>query len=267
MRGAASSFAVAGLLWWTAGAADGTRRPALTSEAVTALLDEAGKARKDGAPADGLAAAEKLLRFSPREPRYLALKAEMRGLAGEFRAEAAAWEEYAAVAPFPTEACPSLGRAYERAGDAARGLEAHRRCLSWDPTKTDLKLYYGRALESAGRAGEAESLYREILAASPRYSDAALFLGRILLRRDEVAGAAALIDPVLARSPKNPDALLFGAMLERRRGKNARAKELLRRGIELSPGYADLHLVLASLLENEGDAAGAARHRALAAPR
>lgn len=267
MRGALASLALAWALWWTAGAADGTRRPSLTAEAVRALLEDAAAARKEGRPRDALKAAERLLRFSPREPRYLALKAELLGLSGDAAPEAAAWEEYAAVAPFPTEACPALGRAYERAGDAARGLEAHRRCLSWDPSKSDLKLYHGRALEGAGRAAEAERLYREILAASPRYSDAALFLGRILLRRDEVPGAAALIEPVLARAPKNPDALLFGAMLERRRGRPERAKELLRRGIEVSPAYADLHLVLASVLEAEGDAAGAARHRALGAAR
>lgn len=267
MRGALASLCLSAGLFWSAGSADGTRRPALTAEAIRALLDEAGAARQSGRPRDGVVAADKLLRVSPREPRYLALKAELLGLAGDARAEAAAWEDYAAVAPFPTEACPALGRAYERAGDAARGLEAHRRCLSWDPGKADLKLWYGRALEGAGRAAEAEPLYHDILETSPRYSDAALFLGRIRLRRDDVAGAAQLIEPVLARAPKNPDALLFGALLERRRGRPDKAKELLRRGIELSPDYADLHLVLAGILEGQGDAAGAAKHRARAAPR
>jgi tetratricopeptide (TPR) repeat protein len=238
-----ASAALAAALWWTGGSADGTRRPELSPERAASLAASA-EAAKTGDAKAGLADVARLLRASPREPRYLSLRAALVGRVEGPAAEAAAWEEYAAVAPFPTEACPALGRAYGRAGAPEKALDAHKRCLSWDPTNVDLRLAYARALSAAGRDAEAEALYRGILKDAPADDDAALLLGGLLLRRGDAKGAAALIEPLAARKPDDPDALLFAAMLDRERGDLARAETRLRRVLVLSPGYADAKTVL-----------------------
>lgn len=246
-----ASAALATALFWTGGTADGTRRVSLSPGEAAALVARAEAARS-GDARDGLAAVRRLLRASPREPRYLALRAELAGKAEGPAAEAAAWEAYASVAPFPTEACPMLGRAYDRAGEATKALDAYRRCLDWDPTKADQRLAYAKALAAAGRGAEAEELYRRVLRDTPDYDDAALLLGGLLLRRGDAAGAAKLIEPVAARRKDDPDALLFSAMLARDRGDLAGAETRLRRVLSLSPDYEDAKVLLDQVLSKRG---------------
>lgn len=256
---ASGRLLLAAALYATAGRANGERRPRLGSQQAKALWDQCRAKRKGGNHRGSLALVHRLLRSFPDSHIYLEFEAENYGLLGDARSEAAAWELYMQVAPFPTTACPQLGRAYSRLGFSDKAFEAHRRCLSLYPSNPDLMLYYALALQGRDRPDEAEKLYREILADYPGYHDAAIGLGRNLLRRDRLAEAEEILGPVVEKAKTNPDALLAGAELAEKKGNRPLAKERLRAAIALSPSYADLYRVLGRLCERDGDREGARR--------
>ena len=250
---ALAAFAGAALLLSASARFDGTKRIVLTPERAAELYDAALVARNNGRARELLTAVDKLLSAYPRDGRYLELQATAFNGLKDYRSEAASWEQYFAWSPAPLEACPRLGRAYERLDAGPKALDAHRRCLELDPEKTDLQLDYARALASAGRAAEAASIYESILKNYPGYLDAALFLGRLKLDSGDTAGAAALIEPVITVRPDNSDPLLFGALVDLETKNYARAESRVRRAIKESPRYTDLYRVLARICDARSD--------------
>ncbi|MDE2490303.1 MAG: tetratricopeptide repeat protein, partial [Elusimicrobia bacterium] len=252
---AAGSLALAAALWWTSGAVDLGRAPALDGARASRLWDEAVAARAAGRTAASLSAVERLLASFPNEPRYLELEAQELENAGRFRDAARSWELYLRTAPFPTEACATLGRDYARAGLPERQIDADRRCLALDPSKTDQMVTLGLALERADRDREAESLLREALARAPNDADAGVGLIRLLLKRGALAEARARSAGLLASQPDDTDVLLSAAQVARAAGDLPRARALLEKAIRASPGYEDLYRVLAGVESQQGDAA------------
>ncbi|PIR19127.1 MAG: hypothetical protein COV48_03715, partial [Elusimicrobia bacterium CG11_big_fil_rev_8_21_14_0_20_64_6] len=251
---AAAGLTAAAILLGAAAWTDGTRRPSLSPERAAVLWDAALVARNEGRSQEILAPVRRLLASYPRDGRYLELEAMSLGSLGDRRGEAQAWEQYLAWSPAPAEACPRLGRAYERLGNDPAALDAHRRCLALDPQKADLRLNYARALVSAGRNDEAEPIYESVLRDYPDYLDAALFLGRLKLNRGDHAAAAALIEPVIKARPNESDPLLFGALVDLAGGDLARAEARLRLALKDSPRYADLYRVLARVCNARNNA-------------
>ncbi len=206
---------------------------------------------------------ERLLASFPHEPRYLSFEAQtLEDLRRPLDA-AHAWELYAESAPFPTEACPHMGRDYAQAGFPELGLDAHRRCLAMDPSQPDLMLYLALALERAGRDGEALPLLDKLLERSPSYGDALAAKARILRRRGDVEGSERALSSLLAPGAEpSPDVLLAAAMNELELGRPQRARELLETAIKTSPQYADLYRVRLRAENAMKDSAAAARTRA-----
>ena len=261
----AAGAACAALLWWTASGLDLARRPALGPEEARALWDEADSARGAGRVGDGLDAVARLLAASPGEPRYLAFQAELFELAHRPLDAAKSWELYLRVSPTPAEACPSLGKDYVQAGLRERGLDADRRCLALDPSKSDLMVPYALSLERAGRDAEAAPLLREVLRRSPDDADAAVILSRLALKKGDVAEAARIVGEAMKYRPEDSDVLLAAARVAEARGDLREARGRLEAALRASPGYADVHRTLARVLANSGDAEGARRARAAAA--
>jgi tetratricopeptide (TPR) repeat protein len=256
---AAAGLALAAALRWTSGAADLARPPSLPDGAAKRLWDQAGSERATARDAAALSAVRRLLASFPHEPRYLSFEAQELERLGRPRDAARAWELFMLSAPFPTDACPSLGDDYARAGRADLALEAHRRCLALDPSKPDLMVYYARALENAGREDEAAALAAEALAADPRDADAATLVIRVRLKKGDLAAAKAASDALLAVRPDDTDALLSAALVARAGNDLPRARALLTRAIRASPGYADLYRVLITVEHMQGDEAAAAK--------
>ncbi|MFI5344898.1 MAG: tetratricopeptide repeat protein [Elusimicrobiota bacterium] len=259
---AGGSFVCAAGLWWIASSADLSRRPALEPERARELWDDAQSARSEGRLDECIGDVRRLLASYPGEPRYIGFQAEVLEQSRRYLDAARSWELYMTVAPFPTDACPSLGPDYVKAGRDADALDAERRCLALDPSKPDLMIPYALALERADRDAEAESLLMDALKRNEKNSDFAVALSRLRLKKGDVEGAAKLIDAVLPGDPENTDLLLSAARVSQARGDLKTARDRLDAAIKLSPGYADLYRVLAQVLEQGGDAAGARKARA-----
>jgi predicted Zn-dependent protease len=264
-RAAAGSLACAAVLWWTASGADLARRPGLSPDAARALWDDALSSRGQGRMRAALSAVGELLAAYPGEPRYLGLQTEILELAHRPLDAARSWERFLLVAPFPTDACPAIGRDYSKAGLPERELDADRRCLALDPSKPDLMVYYALALERAGRGAEAEPLLREALRQDPKDADAAVALARLRITASDLDGADAILAPMLALHADDSDVLLMAARVREERGDLQGARALLERAVLSSPGYADVRRILARVLAKAGDDEGARRARAAAA--
>lgn len=258
---AGGSLALAGLLWWTAASADPARPAPLDAPDAARLWEEA-VTRRDAAELDAsLRAIGRLLAAFPHEPRYLSFEAETLERAGRPLEAARSWELYVKSAPFPTEACPSLGKDYAAAGLADAALDAHRRCLALDPTKTDLMVYLAGALMRAGRDAEAAEVYAQAARRSPDDPDATLGAARLALKREDAASAETAVEPILKANPDNSDVLVVAAQVAFAKKDDARARTLLLHAAEVSPRYTDVFRLLLRAQNALGDAEGAAKTR------
>lgn len=76
-------------------------------------------------------------------------------------------------------------------------------------------------------------------------------------RAGNIDGAASGYRTVLAADPENAEALYLLGLTERQAGRPAEALALIRRAVDLSPNLLEARLNLASVLSQQGDAAGA----------
>jgi len=247
-----------GLIWGAArlpGIKDSSLSPTLAHELWTAAVS----AQRAGQFGETLRHLDPLLEAFPENPLYLSLLAESFMATGQFASSAAAWERFIPVAPFSIDACPGLGRAYEALEKNTEALDAHRRCLAMDSSKSDLMLYLALSVERNGTRGEAERLFRSVLARSPGYGDAQLGLARVLIRNGDLRQAEPLVIRALADSPENPDALLVAAMMAEKKNDPDTGIRHLTKAIRINPRYKDLYTVMARIYASKGDTAATAR--------
>jgi Putative Zn-dependent protease, contains TPR repeats len=204
---------------------------------------------QDWAKAAGLAS--KLRTTYPESDIYARVLAKAYHGLKRYDEEARVWESYMLIAPTPVDACPSVGNAWQKAGNSTKALQAFKRCWQLEPQNSDGIFNYALALERSGNSAEAATLYRAGLAQAPNNYDLSVGLGRVILRAGDAAEARRLAEQVLAARPEYSDALLlFGAALLKLNDREG-AKAALRRGIEVSPRYVDIYLALGRILEDE----------------
>ncbi|HAH06637.1 MAG TPA: hypothetical protein DCM05_08955 [Elusimicrobia bacterium] len=238
---------------WTASAAAGIRLPSMSPASAAQTLERLEDARAEDEPRKALRQVRRLLRSFPERPEYLRAEAELLTQLRDMKGAAADWEEFLAVAPFPAEACPQLGRAYEALGLPERGLDAHRRCYELDEGKPDPMLFYALALSGHRRYDEAEKLFQRILEISPGYTDARVGLIRVKIEQNRLEEAEKLLPETLRiAGGKSADALLTASMVAEKRGERERGRAYLRDALKVSPSYTDLYRRLGRLCEQDG---------------
>ena len=258
---AAVSLALAGALWWMSGAVDLGRSPGLAAADAARLWDDAIAAREEDRYPEALRAVQRLLVSFPHDPRSLSLEADALEHIKRPGDAARAWELYAESAPFPTEACPNLGRDYENAGDPEGGLSAYRRCLALEPSKVDLMVMLGLALDRAGHDAEAEALLNQARIHAPNDRDATTGLAHLLYKRGDLDGADVLTAATLNRDPANTDALVVAAQIALARKNYPQARGYLERALVSSPTYLDVYRLLLRAQNAQGDFEAAAKTR------
>jgi tetratricopeptide (TPR) repeat protein len=170
--------------------------------------------------------------------------AKIRRAQKRFDEEAALWEEFVLHSPTPVEGCPQIGVAYREAGDDAKALDALKRCWEYEPTNSDMILFYALELEHRGNRKLAHELYRKGHELSPRYTDMTVGLARTELSMGRNAEARKLILEALDRSPDSPDALLAAGTILLRTGERQAARRYLQHGVEVSPNYEEMRVAL-----------------------
>ncbi|MBI5622245.1 MAG: tetratricopeptide repeat protein [Elusimicrobia bacterium] len=241
----AAHLAVLGLVCWTASAATSLRLPVLSSAEARDIADRFEEDRRTGEFRRALAGVRRLLKSFPDRPEYLQAEAELLAQLGDPEGSAASWEAFMAVAPFPADACPHIGKAYEQAGEPSRSLDALRLCQEADPINADLAVAYAEALTEAGRTAEAEGLYRRTLKTWPGNDDGMSGLLRLRLKQGRKAEAEAMLAEFFRSGKRSTEALYISAQLAAGRGDRAAAKTLVREAIQRSPDYVELYRMLA----------------------
>ena len=173
--------------------------------------------------------------------------AKIRHVQKRYEEEAAFWEDYMQHAPVPVEGCPQIGQAYRASGDAEKTLDAMKRCWEYEPTNSDMILFYALELEHQGQKRVAHDLYLKGHQVSPRYSDITVGLARTEASVGKIGQARKLILEALERSPDSSDALLAAGIILARAGDRAAARRYLEHGVEVSPDYDEMRDALASL--------------------
>jgi tetratricopeptide (TPR) repeat protein len=225
-------------------------------------LDAVGR----GAWAEALAPTTALVERFPNQQVYAERLARVHHALGRPEAEAAAWEKFVAISPTPDDACPALGEAYQRMGDAARALDAFVRCRDFDPGSAELAFHLARAYERRGRWADARRAYEGALAVDPAHGDSRVRLAALALRSGQPAEALAQVEPLLPAVVRDPDAHLLAGLAYQRLGRRAEARQALERALALVEGYGDAHLALGILEFADGRPQAARPHfeRALA---
>lgn len=190
---------------------------------------------------------------------YTSELAKIRHFQKRYDEEAVFWEEYMQHSPVPVEGCPQIGQAYRAAGDSEKTLDALKRCWEYEPTNSDMILFYALELEHHGQKRLARDLYVKGHEVSPRYSDITVGLARTEASVGKIKEARRLILEALERTPDNTDALLAAGIILARAGDRAAARRYLEHGIEVSPDYDELRDALASLGGSPSKKAGRRR--------
>jgi len=226
---------------------------ALPPEEVKKLAALSDARFRKGEYKEALEPALKLYNSYPENPVYMQRLADIHNRLGQYREEAAMWEQFMQHAPLPYEGCPQIGKAYEKQGRRADAIHAFERCLAFDTTDPDSLFFLAHALEMEQQFDRTEKLYQQCVSISPRYSDCQLGVARVLFRRGRVAQAKKIAEDVLARSSNNTDGLLVMALVNWSQGSLAEARRILERAVKLSDRYTDLYLVLGRIAERQGD--------------
>jgi tetratricopeptide (TPR) repeat protein len=194
----------------------------------------------------------KLHKEFPDNDVYAGDLARIRHSQKRYDEEAALWEDYIQHSPVPAEGCPQIGVAYRSGGDSVKALDALKRCWEFEPTNSDMILFYALELEHNGDKKKAHDLYVKGHEISPHYGDIMVGLARTDLSLGETAEARTLILQVLERSPDSADALLAGGIIMARTGDRQTARRYLQHGVEVSPTYDDMRIALAALGASPG---------------
>lgn len=224
----------------------------LSPERTKALADKAksqlGAENYDGA----LKTVGELLAHEPDNHIYLRWSGEAHHGLKKWAEEAKDWERFMEVAPLPEEACPQIGKAYQRADRAEDAARAFQKCYEVSPGDPDAMLFLAITREHAGDFARAVDLYTDGLKASPDYLDLRIGLARAQMQLGKLEQATQNIASVLAKEPKNTDALFVAGVSRMRAGDRPGAHKYLDEGAKLSPSNGDFQAALAQLKRAEG---------------
>ena len=119
------------------------------------------------------------------------------------------WERARAEAPLDAQAEFSEGRALDALGDQAGAMEAFRRAVALDPTRTAFRARLAARLWENDEYMQAISEWQTIASQEPGNVDAHLALARAYLKTGDRVRALGEYDRVLTLVPAQPEASRF----------------------------------------------------------
>lgn len=193
-------------------------------------------------------------------------RAEQAHAAQQFDDEAKLWQQFMERSPLPQEACPEIGKAYERAGEIDASIQAYEQCVSFEPGNADILVAFAHALQTKQDFTRAASLYRRVLLKDPKNFDAQTGLALIDLKQDRLEEADEDVTNILRKAPDNTDALLIAGIVAWRQARLPDAERIFLKGAGLDDQRPDFHAFLGRIAEAQGRPQDALRQyeRALA---
>ncbi|MCY0865444.1 MAG: tetratricopeptide repeat protein [Sulfobacillus sp.] len=125
----------------------------------------------------------------------------------------------------------------------------------------DLRVERADLLALLDRMDEARALYWQVLTEHPAHPAALINLGVLLVRTGYHQAGERCFEEAVNRHPRLSAGYVNWAHILRERGEWQRARQLYDQALALEPDSVQAHQGLAVLLQDMGDAAGAATHR------
>ena len=169
----------------------------------------------------------------------------------QFAEEARLWQEFMRKSPEPQQACPAIGKAYERIGDINASIRAYEKCAALEPDNPDILIPFAHALQGKSDFSRAAGLYHQCLVKNPKNMDARTGLALIALRQNRLSAAAEGANEVLHVAPDNTDALLIVGIVSWRQGDLQAAERIFSKGVGLDDKRPDFHAFLGRIAEAE----------------
>lgn len=165
-------------------------------------------------------------------------------------------------APASPEALAILeeGIRLEREGRIGKAAERYREALARDSTLGEARNRLGLLALRAGRLEEARQEFEAALRLHPESVRFLNNLGLVFHLKGEFRTALVFFRKAWERGPSKVESALNLAIAYAQLGQRAEAKALLATVLNRSERVPEVHLNLGSLLEAEGDRAGAIRH-------
>jgi len=227
----------------------------MPGEPAAAVVAEPAPISQTGAPTTGAqpmtqssAASEPETEIGYAEIRK---EAEQAHASQQFADEAKLWQQFMERSPLPQEACPAIGKAYERIGDIDTSIRAYERCVSIEPGNVDILVAFAHALQTNRDFDRAASLYRRVLLKDPGNLDARNGLALNELKQDHLREADQAVKSILEKAPDNTDALLIEGIVAWRQARLPDAEKIFLKGTALDDRRPDFHAFLGRIAEAE----------------
>jgi tetratricopeptide (TPR) repeat protein len=225
--------------------------PELTEEDSRKLLEASKALRREGHPNKALKLLSRLRAAYPQNHIYIQETADLYHQTGQFKEEAAAWEDFMKVSPQPVESCPQIGIAYQQIGQAAQAISAFQRCVEADSKNLDFAYYLAYEYEITQQFNKAAETYLKAISHDRNNFDLRVGLARVRMHQSDYSQAMKISGGVLKQSPSNVDAMLVMGLSLWHQGDLARARKYLEKGVNLANDYADFYVALGRIAEQE----------------
>ena len=184
-----------------------------------------------------------------REMRDALTPAEQLLAARKYSEAIPLYERVIDIAPAFYEAYFALGVCFQQTGQTAKGEEALRMYLSFQPLSSDGHAALGLLLFAAGRRAEARPELEEAIRLNPALVEPRKALARLSLGKHDYAAAWAVLGPALAAT-NEPDAEVYALASQTRfsRGEKKQALSICETGLRAFPRDAALEELHAALL-------------------
>lgn len=150
-----------------------------------------------------------------------------------------------------------LARVRRSAGDRAGEIDVYREALEQHPDHHGMLLSLGEAQIAAGDMEGAVETYRQLVASHPGDVQAVKRLASLEYAAGDPEAAAARFAAAVEANPDRPDLAFSLGQVERALGRNEAALVAFDRVPSSHPLYGESRMQVASILEEEGDLAGA----------
>lgn len=154
----------------------------------------------------------------------------------------------------------TLGNAWMRKGDPARGMEHFRRALVAAPGFANAHNNLGSALLDQGRDDQAQAQFEAALRSMPRHGEAHYHLGHVAFRRQDYATAIQHYRLATQLRPRDADARNDLATALYLAGQADAALQEFEAAVALKPDFARAHANLGMVLRERGNASAAQAH-------
>ncbi len=166
------------------------------------------------------------------------------------------YERVVSLAPEFYEAYFALGICYQQTGQAAKGEQALRKYLSFQPLSADGHAALGLLLLAAGHRADARPELEEAIRLNPALVEPRKALARLSLGRHDYASAERMLDPVLsAQGESDAETYALSSQIRFSSGRKQQALGICEAGLRAFPRDSTLEELHAALLLDCGKTA------------